>query len=156
MMNPDVFSFRRKRHETFESVMTIDTAAQKELLHVGDEVERVWAAWALGLRLGDRIIPELLASLETSPVPGTRRHLLVVLAGLGERKALERSAVRDPAPLVRETACRYLARTAQAGDHRVEQILLDRLRSDASAEVRSAILEETDRGKRTGRKPAPD
>ena len=144
MSRKKIFPFPEERFDTFESVMEIDTASQKRLLHVGDEVEQVWAAWALGLKLGAHIIPELVECLKTCRFPGTRRHFLVVLAGLGERETLEKYAVSDPAPLVRATACRYLARTAEPGNMRVERLLLERLREDTFPEVREALLEELD------------
>lgn len=147
MSRKKIFPFPAERFDTFESVLKIDTASQRHLLHVGDEVEQVWAAWALGLKLGAHITPELVECLKTCRFPGTRRHFLVVLAGLGERETLEKYAVNDPAPLVRATACRYLARTAEPGNMRIGRFLLERLWEDASPEVREAILEELDRGK---------
>ena len=142
MNREGVLPFPAKRFDTFESVLKIDAESQRRLLHVGDEVEQVWASWALGLKLGAHIIPELVECLKTCRFPGTRRHFLVVLAGLGERETLEKYAVSDPAPLVRATACRYLARTAEPGDALTERFLFERLREDAAPEVREAILEE--------------
>lgn len=103
MNREGVLLFSAKRFDTFESVMKIDAESQRRLLHVGDEVEQVWASWALGLKLGAHIIPELVECLKTCRFPGTRRHFLVVLAGLGERETLEKYAVSDPAPLARAT-----------------------------------------------------
>jgi hypothetical protein len=134
--------YTRKHHENFESVLEVDANSQKELLRIGDEVERIWAAWALGLRFGKAVAPDLLSSLEKSPSPGTRRHLIVVLIGLGEKSSLEKFAVADPDPLVRATACRYLARILQPEDGQIREMLIHRLRSDTSPDVRLAILQE--------------
>ena len=38
--------------ENYEAVSVLSEEEQRDLLHHGDAQERVWAAWALGLRLG--------------------------------------------------------------------------------------------------------
>ena len=129
-------------YSSFESVESLDIETQISLLQEGDAVERVWAAWALGRKLGTEMMPELLRSLKKSPAPGTRRHLIVVLVGLGERSFLETLAVRDPDEYVRATACRYLIRVAQPGDRKILQILVNRLLEDKSPVVRLTILQE--------------
>lgn len=132
---------RSKVFGSFEDVLRLENPRQRDLLRCGDEVERVWAAWALGLRLGTQAVPELRDSLRQCPFPGTRRHLLVVLAGFGERSTLCGVASGDADPYVRTTACRYLARIAQ-NDDAVRRVLLERLFKDPSPDVRLAILEE--------------
>lgn len=129
-------------YSSFESVESLETETQISLLQDGDTVERVWAAWALGLKLKTEIMPELLRSLKKSPAPGTRRHLIVVLVGLGERSFLETLAVQDPDEYVRATVCRYLIRVAQPGDRKILQILVNRLLEDKSPVVRLTILQE--------------
>jgi len=139
MNREGVLPFPAKRFDTFESVMKIDAESQRRLLHVGDEVEQVWAAWALGLKLGARITPSLsnVWRLPDSPEPAATFwwSSQVLVRGARWRNTL----VSDPAPLVRATACRYLARTAEPGDARTERFLFERLREDTSPEVREAI-----------------
>ncbi len=117
----------------------LDADAQRALLEHGAATERIWAAWALGLRLGRAVAPHLIRSLDGSPDPGTRRHLIVMLAGMGERAVLKTVAEHDPDDLVRATACRFLARTAPPGDAAIAAFLGARLARDG-AEVRQVIL----------------
>jgi HEAT repeat protein len=128
-------------YDDYETVKALDTKDQRTLLYRGDAVERVWAAWSLALEFGSRVIPELRQCLDSSPVPGTRRHLIVVLAGLGERSLLERCAMRDSNELVRSTGAQYLIRTA-AGP--IKPALLNRMLDDPSPSVRAAVLREMD------------
>jgi hypothetical protein len=129
-------------YRTYAEVTRLDSAIQHQLLQRGDAVERVWAAWALGTALGVQSVPDLLSSLHDSPVPGTRRHLLVVLAGLGERAVLCVFAQDDPDDYVRATACQYLLRISDQTDHATQQFVRERLFHDASAIVRQAIVGE--------------
>src|SRR5258707_474070 len=99
-------------YHTYNEVFILDTTAQMKLLHHGDAAERVWAALGIGLTLGASAIPHFRVSLQESPSPGTRRTLLVVLAGLGEQDVLHTFAQDDPDDYVRATACRYLIRTS--------------------------------------------
>jgi hypothetical protein len=133
-------------HDSFETVSQLDTASQKALLQNGDSVERVWAAWALGLQFGSQIIPNLQMSLQTSPTSGTRRQFVVILTGLGDRFTAEDLARYDPDEFVRATACQYLLKTAQPLDGRLGSLLLERLFLDESALVRLAILENRRQG----------
>ena len=79
----------------------------------GDPTERVWAAWALGLRLSPTAAGILADAARGEPDPGVRRHLAVVLTGLGEQGAVEELAHSDPDARVRATACRCLALLAR-------------------------------------------
>jgi hypothetical protein len=126
----------------YSEVARLDSNTQRYLLQQGDAVERVWAAWALGTSLGGQSIPDLLSSLHDSPAPGTRRHLLVVLAGLGERDVLRIFAQDDPDDYVRATACQYLLRIRHQTDHATQQFVRERLLHDSSAIVRQTILGE--------------
>jgi len=103
-------------YRIYTDVARLDSTTQRHLLQHGDAVERVWAAWALGTALGAQSVPDLLSSLQDSPAPGTRRHLLIVLAGLGERHVLRIFAHDDPDDYVRATACQYLLRIRQHTD----------------------------------------
>ena len=50
-------------YDSFETVSQLETASQKALLQNGDSVERVWAAWTLGLNFGS----QHLRALEHDP-----------------------------------------------------------------------------------------
>jgi hypothetical protein len=127
-------------YTTFTDITRLEVAAQRSLLQSGEAVERVWAAWALGLELGAQIAPDLAASLQDAPEPGLRRHLIVMLAGLGEKDILFQFAQADPDAYVRATACQYVIRTCDASDSDVQSFLLGRLFHDESGVVRWAIL----------------
>jgi hypothetical protein len=138
----------------FDAVRDLPEAALRDLLDTGEPVERVWAAWALGLRLGGRAVGPLRTAVDADPDPGTRRHLVVALAGFGERGAVATLAAADPDPWVRATACQYLERLAAAdvtlwplvlarfGDPApvVRETLVQQLATGAPAEIRAAAL----------------
>ena len=73
----------------FDDVTTLGVAEQRRLLRGGDPEQRVWAAWALGLTEGTQAVADLRAALAEADDAGVRRHLVVVLAGLGERALLD-------------------------------------------------------------------
>jgi hypothetical protein len=127
-------------YSNFEQVASLDTSSQQHLLLNGEPVERVWAAWALGLQLGKGADPDLIASLGHSPHPGTRRHLVVILARHGEQAILRILALDDPDDYVRATACEYVIRTNSPADQTVQQFIRERLLADPSPAVRLAIL----------------
>ncbi|MBI4815325.1 MAG: hypothetical protein HY791_03635 [Deltaproteobacteria bacterium] len=120
---------------SFESVAQLPESLLRGLLDRGDAQERVWAAWALGTRLGAAFAIEAEPHASHDPDPGARRHLIVVLAGYGRRQALCVLARFDPSSRVRATACQYLLKM----DGKVSEEVLDRLRVDDSI-VRQAIL----------------
>jgi hypothetical protein len=127
--------------ESFECVAALDTDSQLYLLQSGDPVERVWSAWSLGLTLGSGAIPHLIDCFQNrTSSTGTRRHLLVVLAGLGERSLLFGAAEQDPDALIRATACDYLLKTAKPGDERTRKFLQGRLAAEEAEPVRRTIL----------------
>jgi len=129
-------------YAAYEQVVHLDTDTQRQLLQHGDAVERVWAAWALCVTLGTQSTPDVLVSLHQSLTAGTRRHLLIVLAGLGERSVLRIFAQGDPDDFVRATACQYLIRIGHHTDSSTSQFLRERLLHDPSPIVRQAILGE--------------
>ena len=104
--------------------------------------DSVWAAWVLGLRLGDQLTKELAPQWRKEPDAGVRRHLLVVLAGAGQRDGLAAIAQADPDEHVRASAVRLLLQTA-----RPEQLaatvaqLIDFSRCDRHPLVVERILE---------------
>lgn len=112
----------------------------RTLLREGDPRQRLRAAWALGLRLGADGAATLSASTHGEIHPGVRRHLVVVLAGLGEREAVWAMAANDPAAEVRAVGCQCLAMSAVAGDDTPWETLIDRLSKDASPSVRRACV----------------
>ena len=106
-----------------------------------EPVERVWAVWALALASGAGAAAQLGASATTEPAPGVRRHLAIVLAGLGERTTLTALAELDPDAGVRASACRCLARIAPADDDRAWALLVQSLGAGNDLEVRLAVLD---------------
>lgn len=126
-------------YKSFEEVAALESTAQRYLLLNGEPAERVWAAWALGLAFGRSINPDLITSLEQSPHPGTRRQLLVILAGHHEYSILQTFAQSDPDEYVRATACQYLIQTSQPDNAQLEEMLIQSLTTDQSI-VRQAIL----------------
>ncbi|HKB47617.1 MAG TPA: hypothetical protein VKC57_07965, partial [Ktedonobacterales bacterium] len=142
------------RHAAFDAVRDLPEAALRDLLASDEPVERVWAAWALGLRLGSDSAATLKRAACSDPDAGTRRHLVVLLAGLGERDAVAALAVADLDAHVRATASQYLTRLAGAqpslwslvharlGDAHavVRETLVLHLTASAPPEVRDAAI----------------
>ncbi|MBS2022443.1 MAG: hypothetical protein JST92_08540 [Deltaproteobacteria bacterium] len=118
--------------------MQLPEAALRELLETGPAGERVWAAWALGLRLGPASASTIQGLAQSEPVAGIRRHLVVLLAGFGERGAVTALATGDPDGHVRATACQYLVRLASS-DAALWDTVRDRF-SDVDAVVRETLL----------------
>lgn len=127
---------------TYDQVSRLNSDTQRQLLQHGDALERVWAAWALGVTLGTQSMPEVLTTLQESPEPGIRRHLLVILAGFGEQNILRILAQDDPDDIVRATAFQYLIRISQRTNKSIQKFVQERLLHDSSAIVRLAILGE--------------
>jgi len=126
----------------FETVARLSAQEQQRLLDGGDSPERLWAAWALALQIGRNALP-LLSSVEQGEISeGLRRQLLVVLAGLGERRLLETIANIDPTPSVQATAAMLYIRTAgHPSGPEAAGFALRQLRA-GPPEVRRAILDE--------------
>lgn len=94
--------------DSFASAGGMETERLREILSTGDPHEGVWAGWELGLRAAGS--DELRRLAEGAPHPGTRRHLAVVVAGMGDRPVLESLAKHDPNPSVRSDAIAWLWR----------------------------------------------
>ncbi len=124
----------------FAELAHLDTEVLRSLLEAGEPPERVRAAWALALRLGTTIRPDLVQGSLTEPDPGVRRHLVVVLAGYQERAVLATLARQDDDEAVRAVACQYLAMISRPEDTESWRLLHERLEEDASAEVRRAAI----------------
>ncbi len=129
------------QYESFEDVEVLGVEERRSLLASSDPVERLWAAWSLGLELGRDATPHLVASLKGEPSDGMRRQLLVVLAGLGEHELLRAFAQSDPDEYVRATAIQYFVRT-NPDQLSAIRFAADRLLSDAARVVRRAVLQE--------------
>jgi hypothetical protein len=110
-------------YRSFSDVERLDADALKTLLIAGEPPERVWAAWALGLRHHQAFARELRATAAEEPHAGVRRHLVVVLAGAGERQSVLTMAAHDPDERVRATALQYVARLAQPKDDDANDLL---------------------------------
>lgn len=132
---------------SFESVARLPPAEQCRLLENGDAPERVWSAWAIALQLGSDAIP-LLTEIERSDVPeGLKRQLLIVLAGLGQRKLLGTIAEADPSPAVCATATAlYLRTAASPANYDAVDFAIKQLRA-VWPEVRLAVLAEHEAGR---------
>ena len=123
---------------SYDSVVQLDEAKLRALIVGGDPRERVWAAWALGTRLGPSFVGDATAAVDGEPSAGARRHLIVMLAGFKEKNIIESLALHDPDELVRATACQNLVRISANDDEMA--LALDRATEDPSPWVRAAIL----------------
>jgi len=121
----------------FRDVAELTEGELRELLESDEARKRVWAAWALGLRLGDDFRRDVQSALTTEPNPGARRHLVVIMAGFGEVEPIRTLALHDPEPLVRATATQYVLRFASR-DPKLYESLAPALRDEA-AHVRRAL-----------------
>jgi hypothetical protein len=113
------------QYTSFSDVERLDSEGLKALLVEGEPPERVWAAWALGLRHHEGFARDLRGTVAEEPHAGVRRHLVVVLAGAGESRSVRTLAVHDPDERVRATALQYVARLAGAKDHDANHLLAD-------------------------------
>lgn len=111
------------------------------LLREGDATERVWAAWALGMRLSDQVGGTVQSAMSREPNPGVRRLFIIILAGAGRRDVLGALAEGDPSGAVRATALQYLARLTSPKDDTAVSFLLQRLRTEPCVEARLRLLE---------------
>ena len=118
--------------------MEQDEKALRDQLANGTAPERVAAAWELALRTD--AATELRAHLAREPSAGARRHLTVVLAGLGEKDAVRVLAEHDPDHRVRATAVGIAARTSAHGTD-LQEWLAERLCGDPTAELAHVILD---------------
>ncbi len=128
------------RYQDYEDVAPLPHRQRRQLLAAGDGPERVWAAWSLALENGQRSVPWIVDSLKKWPQAGARCHLVVVLAGLGERRVVRTLAAFDPDDLVRATSWQHLLGTAPAFDPGLSSFVEARLAADPSPVVRERIL----------------
>jgi hypothetical protein len=127
-------------YKDYQDVARQPLHRRRELLVAGDSPERVWAAWSLALDTGRRAAPWIVDSLKRWPEGGVRRHLVVVLAGLGERGVVRTLAAFDPDDQVRATAWQHFLGTAPSFDPTLAGFVDARLLADPSPAVRERIL----------------
>lgn len=126
---------------SFDEVLRLDQDALRQILGNGPTAQRVWAAWALGLRLGQAFAAEAGTRVDREPDPGVRRHLAVILASAGDRAAIDVLAADDPCEYVRASALRLILQIAPPGTQSsVVSRLLEVARAEPSAHVRSEAL----------------
>jgi hypothetical protein len=132
---------------SYDSVARLSLEELRRLLESGDAPERLWSAWAIALRLGSEATP-LLTQMERRGLPeGTKRHLLVVLAGLGQRDLLLTIANEDPSESVAATATTLYLRTAPSPNERAAvDFAVQQLRAGRTA-ARVAVLAEDEAGR---------
>lgn len=126
-------------HQSYGDVAELESSALRTLLVEGEPSERVWAAWALGVRGGLELSAETKDRFLREPDSGARRHFIMFLLGSGERAAVEALAGFDPDWRVRATACLGLLRTAPTDAHTL-QVVHHVLTSDVSDDVREDVL----------------
>ena len=121
----------------FAEVQRQSTAEVRRLAAHGDPSERIWAAWALGLR--DRREQRWLAHRAlVDPTPGVRRHLAVVLAGFLRRTELWH-LTSDRDAQVRATALHWMCRISPPDDMVAWDRIMPRLVTEPGL-VRAAII----------------
>lgn len=123
----------------FREIAELDEGLQRELLHAENPRVRVWAAWALGLRLSDAFAPEARDSIANERVAGVRRHLLVMLAGFGEVDIVAALARHDADPYVRKTAARFVGELAV--NHPDAFAIAAQLLDDDDDDIRAALID---------------
>lgn len=127
--------------DSFAEVAAAPAHVVRALLQSGTARERVWASWVLALALGGEFKARVPALLESEPDPGVRRHLIVILAGAGERLALRELATHDPDPYVRAAAHRYCLQVASPEAREAAiAAALTAAHSDPSATTREECL----------------
>ena len=130
------------RYTDYREVARLSQDAVVALSRTGDAQERVWAAWALGVRGGQEHRATLRESFVHDPDEGVRRHVLIVLVGLGEQETLRQTVARDGNPYVRATATCLLARQTEPTDAVGYDLLVARS-IDLSWVVRYAVADAT-------------
>ncbi len=127
-------------YNSYSDVFALSEHELRLLLVTGDEPSKVWASWALGMKLNGQEYPSAIKDvLNSEPSPGVRQNLLVFIAGNGDYDLLEAYARTDPSANVRAAACNFIARVSINVQER--NLLLDEiLISDISIDVRASIL----------------
>lgn len=127
--------------QTFCDIARLPPERLRQLISSTVPTERIFAAWALGLTQQNSAAPYLTGAMDREPDAGVRRHLIVVLAGLGERDAVCVLAEYDPDEHVRATAVRQLLRLARPQDADLHALLVRCVQRDKPT-VCIACIEE--------------
>ena len=118
---------------------TWDEAALREALTADDPRLRVRAAWVLGLRLEGDFAATARRAIAAEPLPGVRRHWLIMLTGFGEVDIVAALARHDPDDDVRTTAARFVGELAVA--HPDAYALVLQLLADERDGVRASVID---------------
>ncbi len=105
----------REPFDSFDTTVPVSDEQLRSLVERGDAQQQVWAAWRLGLRRGSDAIPTLLRKGSGPIDQGVGRHLLIVLAGLGEQRLIQTIAGSEPDSVLLSEARVLVWRTAR--DH---------------------------------------
>jgi len=125
----------------FSQTRVLGEAALRECFAHGDAQERVWCAWALGLRMQAGLLPLIIHQARADEDPGVRRHCVIMLAGAGELDLLAAIASHDGDEHVRATALQYVALLLEDQPAALFSFVEDRLRLDTSTWVRAAAIQ---------------
>ncbi len=123
----------------FKQIKRLNIDELNRIISSADAQERVWAAWEIGLRLGNEAIPGLAHAVSNAPDPGTRRHMVVVLAGFQQIAVLKTLSLYDPDDIVRATASQYLMKISDSNSG-ISDFILVILENDDSVIVKQYIL----------------
>ncbi len=126
----------------FREVASLSPAEHKELLASAEPQLRLYAAWTIALKRGRDFVPSAQAMLADSIPEGLRQHLVVVLAGLGERELVLTLARDDSSPVVRAVAAAHAVRTATSADDPTTLVFAREQLETGPPEVRVALLQE--------------
>ena len=125
---------------SFEALADLDSSELRVLIREGRPVEKVWAAWQLAIVAGRDADPALSDALSEEPSAGVRAHWIIVLYSHGESELVSVLAQHDPSALVRETAVRYLAPSADQPKTPALRPALGACMSDDAPRVRQTTL----------------
>lgn len=134
-------SVNRMLLKDFSDTARLSDDALRARFRSGDPQERVWCAWALGLRIQERATPLLVQTARADEDPGVRRHCVIMLAGAGELDLVAAIAAHDADEHVRATALQYVVRLLEEEPDALYAFVEDRLRLDGSAWVRAAAIQ---------------
>ncbi len=133
-------------HKSLESICQLDTKTQIDLMQTGSPQERIWAAWAVGLKLCTPTVDNFIVlARDIESTPSKRRRLIRMLADRGERTLLEVLARHDPEQTIRLLACHYLIQSP-VYDEQLQNLLLEILLYDNSSIVRYKIIKAAENG----------
>jgi len=127
--------------ESYAEIAAQPESALRELLKHDSALVRLHAAWALGMRKGQTFLGDIASRAGREPTAGVRQHLMIMLAGGGEKSLIATFATLDPDALVRATACQYLARLVEPSDRPLYDVLLECATNDPEEDVRCAAIQ---------------